>query len=252
MLTPKRFDTAQHVMSHRAFFQIVLDTLQNKRPLSVVRMGDGERLLMDMTAKDASSKILTRPGYEEWLKTLGLEGITMKEMRRRLMNAERMADYFAPSVTGLYSEGFNLYDVFPKRKMYVDNFFVNDWEDTMKERLFKEAGHVLLIHANPHTADSMQLRAQANLGVKVEYIPLSNWSQAESVIDKAADNEAPLVLFSGGPACKYIGYIISRGGNKPKVVLDIGNAADHWTFSYLPVDRPKAEAFHHEWVKNRK
>jgi glycosyltransferase GT-like protein len=251
MLTSKRFDTAHHIISPRAFFQIVLDALQTKKPLSVVRMGDGERLLMDLTKNDVTSQLLTRPGCEEWMKALGLEGITKKEIRRRLLSAERNADYFAPSVTGLYNDGFNLYDIFPKRKSYVDNFFVNDWEEEMKIKLFKEAGHVLLIHANPHTADSMQLRVQANLGVKVEYIHLSNWSQSESVIDRAAANDAPLVLFSGGPACKYIGYIISRGGYKPKVVLDLGNAADHWTFSNLPIDRPAAEAFHAQWVKNK-
>jgi hypothetical protein len=252
MLTSKRFETAQHIMSHRAFFEIVLDALQTKKPLSVVRMGDGERLLMDMTNDNTTSTELIRPGYEDWMRTLGLEGITKKEIYGRLWLASRQADYFAPSVTGLYNDGFNLFDIFPKRKNYVDNFFVNDWEEDMKARLFKEAGHVLLIHANAHTADSMQLRAQANLGVKVEYIPLSNWRQAESVIDRAADNDAPLVLFSGGPACKYIGYGISRGGNKPKVVLDLGNAADHWTFSHLPADRAAANAFHAEWVKRRK
>lgn len=252
MLSSRQLELCSKTMSPRAFYQVVLNAMDDKKPLSVVRMGDGERLLMDMTQGDASDEILVRPGYEKWMKMLGLVGISKYEMHRRLVYAERTADYFAPSVTGLYNEGFNLYDSFRNRKVYVDNFFVNDWETSMKETLFRKAGHVLCIHANPHTADSMQLRVQANLNVKVSYIPLSNWDQSERVIEAASKNDAPLVLFSGGPACKYIGYVISRGGNLPKVVLDLGNAMDHWTFSHLPVDRDKANAFHKEWAARGK
>lgn len=250
MLSNAQFKLCRRVMSSRAFYAIVKNALESKEALSVVRIGDGEKFLFDLVKDDMYSRdIVVRPGHEKWLDNLGVTGITQRELYRRLWFASTECDYFAPSVSGLYLDGFNLYDTFPSRDIYVDNFFVNDWVEEMKAVIFRQAGHVLLIHNNANTADSMQLRAQANLQCKVTYLPLSHWSQAESVIAQAGEINAPLVLFSGGPAAKYIGPIISRGGHIPKVVLDLGNAADHWTFSTLPANREVAEAFHAEWAK---
>jgi hypothetical protein len=103
----------------------------------------------------------------------------------------------------------------------------------MKIQLFKTAGHVLFIHRNTSTADAMQIRAKWGLGVKVTYLKLASWRDSESVIEKAKSIDAPLVLFSAGPASKYIGPEISTSGLIPRVTLDIGNVADYWTLTSL-------------------
>jgi hypothetical protein len=244
-----RSDLPYRVMSSRAFFPIVKAAVVNRRPLSCVRFGDGEKWLFDNAPR--GPEILTRVGYEDWLEPLGITGIPGEVLQERLQVAAIECDFFAPSVTGLYREDYNLYDIFPERPVYIDNFFVNDWTDIMKEELIRAAGHVLVIHHNTTTADSMQLRVQANLDTKVSFIKLSNWTQTDYVIRKAANINAPLVLFSGGPAGKYIGHRISRGGHIPKVALDIGNGMDHWTMDHLPADRAKANAFHIKWKKGQ-
>jgi hypothetical protein len=57
------------------------------------------------------------------------------------------------------------------------------------------------------------------------FLKLTNWDQTEDVIEKAKNNPAQLVLFSGGCAGKYIGPEIAKEG---KVVLDVGNSASLW------------------------
>ncbi len=247
ILTSKQMKRCLSTISPKAFYPIVLSALSNRESLSVVRVADGEKILLD-NCKDANGEFTPITQLDDfWLQRYGVKGITKEELYRRIIKAGTDCTYFAPSISGVLMPDYALWDYFPERGVYIDNFFVNDWTYDMKTALFKEAGHILLIHGNVNLADSMQLRAQANLGVKVSYISLTNWSESEEVIKKASRNTAPLVVFSGGPASKYISNEIATTGCVPKVVLDLGAAAQHWTFQHLPADRDKAVAFHKDW-----
>lgn len=250
MLTPRQYKLARKTVSANAFFMMTMTALQEKFAESCIRMADGERMLLQECLKHHHKELLPPPpGYtKDWMVAYGVDGITAGELLMRLTYAATECTDFAPSVSGFFDEKYNMHSFWPERDHYIDNFFVDLWTTEQKTELFQKAGHVLLIHRNAHTADSMQLRVQANLEVKVHYIPLDNWRQTEDVIRKANENAAPLVLFSGGPAGKYIAPRISKEGTHPKVVLDIGHGADRWTFNHLPIDRPKAEAFHARWA----
>jgi hypothetical protein len=249
MLTKEQVDLCKSTISPKAFYLLVSDALAKKQALSVVRMGDGEHRLWEQSAHGGNSATVLSPDGPGWLANMGMEGMTNGELRKRMEASARECTYFAPSISGITDPGYWCYDIGPSRKQYVDGFFVNDWTEEMKADLFKQAGHVLLIHKNAHLADSMQLRVQANLGVKVSWVPLTDWREAEGVMRKAGLIGAPLVLFSGGPACKFIGPRIAANSRlEPKVVLDLGNTANSWTFEKLPADRLKAEAFHAQWA----
>lgn len=252
-LTREKLYACERTISALAFYFICGDALVSKKPLSVVRMGDGEHHLFNQAIGSSSTDIVEPiTGHDEtWLAKLGINGIGKRELLRRIMLAANTCSHFAPSLSGIHLESFDLYkmsNVVSQARFFVDNFFVNTWTEAMKIDLFKAAGHVLFIHGNARTADSMQLRAQGNFGVKVSFLRLSHWSETELVIDRAHEIDAPLVLFSGGPAGKYIGPVISVEGGINKVVLDIGNAADRWTLDSLPIDRKAAELFHKEWT----
>lgn len=240
---------AERTMSPSAFYAVATSALLERAALSVVRMGDGERHLLD-DARDhlETGEVAAPDGMGiEWLMRMGCASMPRKEMVRRLQFAAKSATYFAPSITGLINDRFALYDALrDPRRVYLDNFFVNTWTDEQRIALYQRAGHVLFIHRNAHTADSLQLRLQGQLGVKVDYIALSDWRETIRAEVQAYANTAPLVLVSAGPAGKYIiPMIADRGG---KVVLDLGNAADHWTLEkVLPIDRPAAEAFAARW-----
>lgn len=210
---------------------LVGDALQSRYPLSVVRMGDGEHHLMSDCSGGLEDPVQPYPGFGvEWLQKLGCEGIPRGVLRERLYRAATRCTHFAPSVSGIQREEYNLYPYFPPRERYVDNFFVNAWDDNMKMPLFKAAKHVLFIHNNPRTADALQIRARGGLGVKVSYLQLTNWRETEDVLQAAWNIDAPLVLLCTGPAGKYMGPELSSQGPIPRVCLDIGNAADRWTF----------------------
>jgi hypothetical protein len=244
-------EIAAKTVSPNAFFWMVIDALSNGKRLSCVRMADGEKAIWEQAKSQKRSEPLKTPfeNFPDWAKTYGVDGITAEEIMHRLSYAAIFSTHFAPSVSGLRQEAYKLYDIWPRRDFYIDNFFVDQWNDEQKTELFKTAGHVLFIHRNAHTADSMQIRVQANLGVKVHFIKLDNWRECPDVIEKALKNPAPLVLFSGGPAGKYLAPDIARRSSLPRVVIDLGHGADKFTFSHLPMDRKAAEAFHAEWSK---
>lgn len=221
-----------NTISPHVFYMMVGDALDTKKSLSVVRMADGEKLLMDL-CDDSSEPISPTVQFpKDWLERFGVLDIPKNVLKSRLIRAANETDYFAPSLAGIQYPDYNV-DHFSERGVYIDNFFPNSWDETMKINLFKKAGHVLMIHRNTHTADAMQIRAKYALGVKVTYIKLSNWKEADDVIEKAKKVDAPLVLYSAGAASKIIGPAIATSGNIPKVTLDIGQAMDRWTFTSL-------------------
>jgi hypothetical protein len=234
VLTPQQIGLCHNTISSNTFYMLTGHALKSGVPLSVVRMGDGEKQLLDLCGNGAGQELVPPPpGHgEEWLVRMGCVEISKAELRKRLTSAAVDATYFAPSVSGITLEAFHMYNRFPARDRYVDNFFCNAWDEEMKIDLFKAAGHVLFIHRNAAPADAMQMRAKS-IGVKVTYLKLERWQDAESVITQARMDDAKLVLFSAGPASKYIGPRIATGGFHPKVTLDIGNAADFWLLNSL-------------------
>jgi hypothetical protein len=254
MLTSLQRKLVFKTISSNAFYLLVKDALEQKYGLSVIRMADGERALLQQCEKGDDQALVDPPhGHgQDWLERYGVAGIPKWRLQHSLNFAAKNCTYFSPSITGVTDPAYSVYNLFPARDVYVDNFFPDQFTMEQKESLFKTAGHVLFIHGNPHTADSMQLRTQANLGVKVSYLRLTNWREAPGVVDAARKNLAPLVLFASGPASKWIGPAIEKGGYVPKVTLDLGHGADLWTMNHLPIDRPKAEAFHAEWAAREK
>jgi len=236
LLTEQELEWAQDTISSNTFYMMVGHALVAGEALSVVRMGDGEcQLMQDCIAayETGSGDEIVDSHDDAWLERMGVLGIAKKLLKQRLEIAANACTHFAPSLSGIQLENFRLYDLFDARTRYVDNFFCNAWTEGMKIQLFQQAKHVLFIHRSLPSADAMQIRAKYALGVKVTYLHLSNWQEAEGVIDQASKIDAPLVLFSAGPASKYIGPEIAMSGNLPKVTLDIGNAADYWLLSSL-------------------
>jgi hypothetical protein len=232
MFEPTKLTSAQverciNIISSNAFYLMVTDAILKKQVLSVVRMGDGEKLLMDLC-----EGLDLGPAYRDitdptWMTNLGCLGIQPELLYKRLNWAANECTWFAPSVSGIIRPEFSLYDRFDKRDRYVDNFFVNQWDDEMKINLYKAAGKVLFIHRNPLSFEALKVRC-AKINVEATYIKLENWQQTDDVIAKAQADEAPLVLFSAGPAGKYIGHHIARWSKIPKVALDLGNSSDQW------------------------
>jgi hypothetical protein len=211
-----------------AFYLMVGSAIVKHEELSVVRMADGERLLFNYCLGGT----LPPSMGTDWMQRYGLVGIAKEYLLDKLVQAATTCTYFAPSVSGIHLRNYDVYDMFPRRDRYIDNFFNYAWAEDYKIQLFKTAKRVLFIHANPRTAKAMTERA-AKIGVEVVYLQMSKWEQAEEICEKGKLVDAPLVLHSTGPASKWIGAEIARGGNIRKVSLDVGSAADRWTLLSL-------------------
>jgi hypothetical protein len=233
-LYQNQIDICTNTISTNAFYLLVGGALVAKKPLSIVRMADGEQMLMKLCRNGNGRDAVPPPGGhgDDWLKNMGCYGITKTALKTRLEEAANTATYFGPSLSGIVDPSYSVHTLFNLRDRYVDGFFCNAWTEEMKITLFKTAGRVLFIHRNPASADAMQIRAK-KIGVPVTYIQLAQWQDAEDVVGKARNDDAPLVLFSAGPASKFIGPRIATSGFIPKVTLDIGNAADYWLLSSL-------------------
>lgn len=242
-LTLDQRDRCKDTISPYAFYMIVADALVRGLQLSVVRMGDGERMLLEH-AKEGNVDEEIKPFgplNEAWMRRQGCLGIRKRELIRRLFLAATHSTYFAPNVMGVHSPEWDLSQHFLPRRRYVDNWFVRIWNDEMTANLYRAAGRVLFIHGN----DEARLAFYATgvrLGFDVLTLKHSSWEQSEDVIKVASNANAPLVIFSAGPAAKHIGVEIARSG---KVVLDVGNAAGSWLLadgfeSKLDLNRDKS------------
>ena len=221
LLNDYKLQLCKKTISSNAFYYIVGDKLKRKESLSVVRVADGERILLDAT-KTKNPRELVDTFNDTWLERYGLSGISYGELKQRILRAGNECNYLAPSISGIQNEIYNLYDYFNPREEYVDNFFVNLWTNEMKQKLYDIAGDILLIHGNIKLADIFQKRLPYS---RLDYIKLNNWSQTEDVIKESSSSKASMVIFSGGAAGKYIGPQISKSG---KVVIDVGNTMEAW------------------------
>ena len=232
-LTSTQRHFCESTISANTFYMLVGSALIKKQSLSVVRMGDGEVALYQSVRRGGDEP--TPPPEsrtQQWMKNLGLLNIPKKILKERIVRAANECTYFAPSISGIWRTDYDNYQL-SFRDRYVDNFFVNAWTNEMIAALYRQAGHVLLIHGTVETADAMQINCQQLLGVKVSFLRLTSWECAEEVLAEAHKIDAPLVLFSAGPGGKYIGPAISNGHKK--VALDLGNSADLWTLNNAEV-----------------
>lgn len=225
-LNDKRRLRCLSTISPYAFYMLVADALMRRESLSVIRMGDGERLLLE-NAKEGfpGDEIVPFGGLNTtWMMRQGCLGISKGELIRRLFLAAAHCTYFAPNVMGVHYPIWDLSSHFGDRGVYVDNWFVRIWNDEMIANLYQEAKHVVFIHGYAPAGKAMSYACEP-MGVKVTFIQHSSWEQSDDVISAAIATDAPLVIFSAGPAAKHIGVEIARSG---KVVLDVGNAAGSW------------------------
>lgn len=227
----------QNTIGPNTFYMLIQDALITNKPVSVVRMGDGD-VIVNRFARSVSSDTLVRAPiaycfldqYAEldshWLETFGCNLIPAGMLRERSIYAAEKCTYYAPQIMGMQNETWKVAEYYPLRERYVDNWFVRQWNQPMQEQLFRLAGHVLIIHGEEQVRKRVCARIETQ-GVHAEAIHMNHWNEAEAVIEQARQSQARLVLFAGGPANKYISPRIAESG---KVVIDVGQAlAKEWS-----------------------
>lgn len=228
-LDPKKIDYCLRTIGPNSVFALAMHHLVSKTGASFVRMGDGENMLLKAGESDLS-KIVTMFG-EAWLTRQACVGITHLELKNRILRAGNFSTYFGPSISGLYYNSFLLYEWFNPRPFYIDNFFNSVWSHGHRTALIKQAEGVVVIHAD----DTFPARLQKNyeMSVPPRFIKHARWQDTDSVIDAATRGQEQLVLFSAGPAGKYLASEISS--RACKVVIDVGNCMRLWCTNNPPL-----------------
>ena len=199
------------------FAKIVDETLMALEPLSAVRMSDGEDDIIYFCATHRHDELM-RCFPDEWNERFGTTGILCGEMARRLRIGGTEATYFAPD-----GERNHLRQHFPLRDKILHILYPDLLTIDQKARWFGLAGHVAVLNGSVEYTN--QIRDRAPTGVTVTHIIMRNWTEQDQAIEQAKQLDAPLVLWSGGPAGKYIGPELAKAG---KVAIDIGHAMRTW------------------------
>lgn len=230
-LTYDQKRVCQDTISPNTFYMLVGNALVSQDPLSLVRMGDGEKFLWQHAHKgppDQTIKPPNSPFSEAWLKGLGCYDIPNSEMLRRLHIAAEECSHFAPNIMGIQRDDFGVAQMFGPRDRYVDNWCVRSWSRKHQDQLISSSDGVLIIHADRVIREKLVARVNA-LGRFCSSLEMATWQQADEVIEAAKRDYDQLVLFAGGPAGKHIAPAIAGGGCRAKVVLDLGHAAaEEW------------------------
>lgn len=198
------------------FFTIVISALKARQAFSAVRMSDGEREILKFCRTRNPSSILTR--FEpEWNRRFGTVGITCGEIEHRLITAFNGCTYFCTSS--------HVDELLPRHKnQFADKSYSYEWTRANRATLLNEAGRVVVI--NREAAVAACIGSREFTTAEIIHVPLSNWTESESVRHAVEKINAPLVLLSGGPASKYLAPVLAASGSR--MVLDIGQGADAW------------------------
>lgn len=221
-LTESQLHCCTRTLGANSTYALIGHHIASHTGASFVRMGDGENLLLH-AGVNQGSKIADRFGTD-WLIRQACLNIPYDELTKRILRAGNECTYFAPSVSGLHLQEFDLYKWFNARDFYLDNFFINAFPYEQRGFIVKAAAGVTVIHADPNVATG--LKTAYELTYLPRYLEHRRWEDTQHVVDSVLSGTEQLVLFSAGPAGKWLAPAISAVSNK--VVIDVGNAMSQW------------------------
>jgi hypothetical protein len=209
------------MLNNETFFDIVIKALKAREPFSTVRMSDGEHKIINWARTPGlnPATLIDNALFDAgWHKRFGTKGIRADKILDRLETAFNNCTYFCP--------GDSIHYRFPPHKNeLVDNSYHYEWTRAQRTELLKTAGRVFVVNRDWTVYDKIYSTAP---DVKMYFVALDNWTQTSDVIETLLEEDAPLVLLSGGPASKHLAPIVSQMSKIPKMVLDIGQGADAW------------------------
>ncbi len=217
-------DICFRTLSPKAIFAIVGDAIQEKKGMSIIRMGDGEvGLLKAPNGKEFHGFDYIDP---EWNIRMGIAGLEIEKIKENILKAGNESTYFAPSVSGISLGEYSSHNYFNSREFYFDNFFVNDWGKGMIRMLLEASDGIFIIHKEFEFLIENFVTHYKIPRSKFAGFQKKSWRDNDQAVQEAIKSGKQLILFSAGPAGKIIGPEIAKAG---RVVLDVGNTLVGWS-----------------------
>ena len=205
-----------------AFAIIVGDKISRGEGFSVVRVGDGEREIIEAAEEgraicfDLQWKLrygLLAPGGE----------INTADLREQLRWAGNNATFFGPNIAALCLPRFSLYGYFQPRERYIDALFSYAWYARGIVKDFLKLGKIFIACRNwTNVRDALVKTYGLAYSGHIVGVELDNWSDCARAQNCALRSDAPIVLVAGGPIGKSL--VVSIAENSDKAVLDVGSA----------------------------
>lgn len=208
----------KNTMSSNSFYYLLANHIVNNIPMSVVRMGDGEKIILDNKHSGKEFKDLVT---EDWIPRMGYKDCSIENAADLIIEAIKECTYFAPNLNGVIDSSFSLYNFNIKHKSFIDNFFVNSFTKSQINVLYKLAKKILIINNNDDIKQ-YAINKYSNEDYQFEFLKLANWTELRSIEFLASISKANLVLISGN---KCLGPRLAKYG---KISVDVGNTIDKW------------------------
>lgn len=211
-----------------ALFLFVCDALSRKQALSTVRLGDGERALIEYVRTGEKSRYLMDP---VWLKEYGLLGADLTKVGTSLLNAAKEVDHLCPNIAGLTLPKYEILSVLPPRERYYEGLYAHTWlyMGRIDELMKCPAGIGIVCRSSKEVADRLFMKYGKNL-MNAETAEYDSWKDYPAALEAIGKMRTNLVLVSAGPSGKYLCVEAARKWGK--VVLDTGSALiRHWSVS---------------------
>lgn len=215
---------AHRYMSSDALFIIVCDAIARGLPMSVVRMGDGERMIIQVAQGAEPVKFLCDP---VWLDQYGLLNADLKKVGGQLLLAASRATFFGPNIYGLINVGYDLHSVTAPRSEYVEGLFAYSWFYMGRVHNLLNCGGPIGIVCRAAKRVATALGSRYGTGIIFELSNYDGWRDYEQALISIGRMQAKLILCAVGPSGKSL--VVEAASAYDKVVLDVGSAmVNHW------------------------
>jgi len=212
--------TAKKYMSGDAIFILVSNALLMRKPLSLVRMGDGERsIILGVNKRYLTDKV--------WLKEYGLVGADFKKVQTSVIKAANEADIFCPNISGLMLDRYEIIPHVNARAFYGSGIICHEWLYMGRvPKLLQHTGGVgVVCRDSQKVANGLCDKYSI---VRMEYADYDSWEDYGAALKFIGGMKANLILCSVGASGKYL--IVEAARKFNKVVIDAGSAMiRHWS-----------------------
>lgn len=220
--------SAMKYISCDALLLFVCDAMARRTPLSTVRMGDGERMLIDYYRTGRHGRYSNDP---VWLKEYGLWRADLKQIGKSLLDAAQFADYMCPNISGLTLPKYEILSILPPRDFYCEGLYAHTWLYMGRlPEIMNYDGGIAVVCRNSKEVSSRLFAKYKNKGMNSETAEYTSWQNYDGVLEAIGKMKSHLILVSAGPSGKYL--CVEAAKKYGKVVLDTGSALiRHWSVS---------------------
>lgn len=219
-------ESAMKYISCDALLLFVCDALSRKTSLSTVRMGDGERMIIDYYKTGHKAKYLTD---NVWLLEYGLLGADIRKVGENLLASAQFADWLCPNISGLTIPKYEILSVLPPRDYYAEGLYAHTWlyMGRITELMNYTEGIGLICRNSKEVADRLFMKFGKPV-LNTETCDYDSWKDYDTCLAEIGKMKAHLILVSAGPSGKYL--CVEAAKKWGKVVLDTGSALiRHWS-----------------------